>query len=233
MLDTSKLTEVVRFLLESDDSFYENPERLIYGFKDLYTGNQSIYEDFVASISALSSIDDSVSVTVINNLISRQSKYAVFAPILKCIFVNGNCLNIWRYEQSIQDAYNTSKIKHNRRNRNNSCDSGTKSSIKYFRSNQEKEVLFGDIITFEWMCVNPIVVLLQAGGQRMEVSGLTSLCLKALFDCYDLILQDLKGNILASQKVYIDYRKVTYCINCGQIIYDYTDTYCTECGMRI
>lgn len=233
MIDTTKLTEVVRFILESDDSFYNSPRCLIYSFKDIFTGDPQIKEDFIKALKTLSPFinNGNIQVKEIINILSFDEKNTVFLPVLKCIYVRHNCIGIVEYEQSIQTYYAGSHSDLGHRLRQH--DYSLRSSIVSFKITPERELLYGEKIKLEWECINPVIISLYAGNQKMDVSGLSCIFVSALFDCYELYIEDLVGNILDQKKLQINYRKVSYCINCGQMIYDYRDRYCVRCGMKI
>lgn len=233
MLDTTNLTEVVRFIVESDDSFYKSPKRLIYGVRDLYTGNQLIKEDFISLIKLITPLlnEGYLRIKDIVNILQQNSKRDIFFPILKDVYVNHDCKELCSYEHHLQAAYTnkTSLL----RNRNRDCNHSIQSSIVYFRTEYTKKFIYGEIIKIEWECVNPVIIILSAGKQAMDVSGLSSLCISALYDSYELLIQDLDGTVIDKKSLIIEYKTIFYCINCGCMIRDSEDIYCTHCGVRV
>lgn len=233
MLETAHLTDVVRFILESDDSYYNNPKRLISGFRDLYTGNQSIADDFINVISELSPLikNGYAGLNDILKVIPANSELTVFAPILKTIYIYHRSSDLSRYELLLQNKYCDTKIKNTEKRIEHNY--SIESSIEYFRCSHMREIIYGEIINLEWNCINPLIVSIAAGNVRMDVSKMSSLGISALFDSYDLILLDYVGNILDKKTINIKFRETTYCLNCGQLIWDRNDRFCTICGVKV
>lgn len=232
---TNRITDIIQFIFEFDKSIFYNPLKFQGYIRDYYTGNRFVADDFIKMLCALNNrIENSViSAHDIANIrlegTNARERDTIQAKLLSSIYIDNDVRRARDLEPYISDIYAQS-VEYNKPTENDT----TNSTIISFSWGNEHVVEYGQIITFVWECENPYRLCLSNGHESMDVTHIDSIILSVMFDCYELILYNEEGKIADKKTINIQYKKIVYCINCGNKFFDvYTDNYCTKCGVKI
>lgn len=230
MLNSKHLTKVIRFLIESDDSFYNQPNRFISAVRDLYDGNIIILDDFVELIKYLSSdlYGNNIRFATLRAAVQRCNKNIFFLDFLKCLFLDKNIDALCLLESSLQSIYSSKKSSDDIK-----YDNSTTSSITSFFISNDRSIEYGGVIKLEWECINPFQIILKAGEEEMDVSGLSAMLISSQYDSYELFLYDASKKVIDTKRIDIRYRENAFCIKCGTLVLDEEDKFCTNCGFKL
>ena len=157
-----------------------------------------------------------------------QERKAVQSEIFKYIYINSDLQKARKLNELIIDVYEQSS-----KPQVKSYNSNQTSSIIFFRASSLEEIEFGKILTLSWKCNNPYKISLFNGHDYMDVSHMDTISISAMFDKYVLLLSDKSGNVIDTKEIRINFRKNSFCMNCGTLIYSEGDIYCTHCGIKL
>ena len=232
---TCHITEVIRFIFESDASVFYNPLKFQGIIRDYYIGNKLVADDFIDVLSSLSKKIENSSIKTkdITNIafagINGREKKNIFSELLMAIYVNNDFKWSRDIESYIAATYGESSEYDKPKESNTS-----NSLILSFGGDGIHNIEYGQVVTLVWECENPYRLCLSNGHESMDVTYLDSIVLSMVSDCYELILYDEEGKVLDKKTIKLQYKRKVYCINCGNLFSDpFVDNFCTRCGVRI
>lgn len=230
-----QITDVIRFIAESDKSIFYNFPKFQGYIKDYYNGNRFVADDFIKILDVLhDKIENSVvSTNDIANIkldgANAGERKKIQSNLLTAIYINKEVRQLKNIESHIASIYGESVEYENPKE-----STTPNSTIISFNGSDDHIVEYGQLITFVWECENPYQLCLSNGHESMDVTHIDSITLSVMFDCYELILYNEEGKILDKKTINIQYKMNAYCINCGNIYFDASaDNYCTKCGVKV
>lgn len=230
---SSSIIKVIKSISELDRSILDDPIKFEGYIKDFYSGNSVVVDDFVTVLRNLSDsiIGHAVNSSIINsscNSLKNAECFNVQAALFNIIYVSKKFQTIEKLEPEIRKAYKLFstfgeefKFKENAK------------KIEEFNANIGGEVQYGRIIHLSWICNNPFQLVLSNNNENMDVTSITSIDLSVTSDIYELLLYDSTGQIIDKAIINIPYRDQSFCMFCGTPIYDVSDKYCINCGLKL
>lgn len=230
---SSSIIKVIKSISELDRSIFDDPIKFEGYVKDFYSGNSVVVDDFITILRNLndSIISHAVNSGIINsscNCLKNSECVNVQVALFNIIYVIKKIQTIEKLESEIRKAYKLfstleeeSKFK------------AKAKKIKEFNANVGGEVQYGKIIHLSWICNNPFQLILSNNNENMDVTSITSIDLSVTSDIYELLLYDSSGRIIDKAMIKIPYRDQSFCMFCGTPIYDVSDKYCINCGLKL
>lgn len=233
MIQTStSLVSVIKSIYVFDDSILCRPKLLKSLLQDYYIGPDIILEDFNSVVNSLHGYiaNQKTTFTEITGSvgIDNEDRREIQTELFRMIFIDRNLNEIDRLYSEI-----------NRRYRINDAFAEVKkedhvsSLISDFGVNNEEPLFFGEEIEIHWKCDNPFRLTFSNRHEEMDVTGIDSIDICAMFDNYDLMLYDRNNQMVEQRTINITYIEHAFCNHCGTHIHKVGDRYCTECGMKL
>lgn len=232
---STSLPNVLKSICDFDVSIKYDPIRFIGFIKDLYCGNNLVADDFISVLIEFESIirEQSISSKDLSriNIKGQNSvkRCSVQSELLKNIYLNKRPINVNNLDKLVSNAYEKTIPK----TQSKSYNRDITSSILSFKASSVDSIEYGRIITLTWKCSNPYRVTLFNGNEYMDVTNIDTIQVSAMFDRYVLSLYDKNGKIIDEKEITLQFRKNSFCINCGTLIYHEGDKFCTHCGCRL
>lgn len=229
---SQSLIGVIKSIFEFDDSILFQPKLLKALLLDYYTGSQDVLNDF---FSILDKYQEDICLLKINTSrinysseIKDSSRKSIQEEMFRAIYIDKDLKKLSRLDPYIVETYKE-KRKEQELNARDSCNA----TISKFKANRDTLLIYGDIITLSWDCPYSCRIVLSNGNDEMNVTGLNSIEMSALYDKYYLILYDTKSKELDRQVINLSYVENIFCINCGAKKFREDDKFCIRCGIRL
>lgn len=224
------LIEVIKSIFEFDDSILFQPRLLKALLLDYYQGRRDILNDFFSILDKCQEdIQNGIldSHTFTSSGLTDNNRKRIQEELFKAIYIDRSLESLCRLDPYVVEAYkdNVEELKVNVR------DSGD-ANISNFEASRDTLLIYGDIITLSWNCPHLCRVVLSNGKDEMNVTGLDSIEMSALYENYYLILYDTNSKELDRRVINFSYQEHAFCINCGARKCRDDDAYCFRCGIR-